>query len=195
MSRYACSTSGGRGIVASVEPHQQAGMAAQAINLVPQRLLCDFKIGRLPLRPSLPGIATAPAGHDQDALPICQVEKLLSFQLALEPDGVEAHVAHVAEFILQALRVFAEHQVRSPAAAANQNVLAVDVEDASANRIEVGSDFANAKLALGAVAQPAAGLEFHRERMQVRLAHLRRPPQARVRQDELWKLIRRENDV
>ena len=75
-----------------------------------------------------------------------EVEKFLGFELAFEADGVESHVADVAEFVVQALRIFAQHQVGGPTAAANQNILAVDVEGAAADGVEVGSDFANAEL-------------------------------------------------
>src|SRR5207302_4632860 len=42
-----------RRVVAAVQPHDHAGMAAQAVDLVAQRLLCDFKILGLPARPTL----------------------------------------------------------------------------------------------------------------------------------------------
>ena len=104
-------------------------MAAQAVDLVAQGLLGDFEILRLPARPALPEIAAAPSGHDQNALAVGEVEEFLRFEFAFEADGVESHVADVAEFVVQALRVLAQHHVRGPAAAADQNVLAVDVED------------------------------------------------------------------
>ena len=75
-----------------------------------------------------------------------EFEKFLRLQLAFQPDRVQPHVFDVTEFVVQALRVFAQHHVGRPAAAANQNVFAVDVERASANGVEVRSDFANAEL-------------------------------------------------
>ena len=121
-------------------------MAAQAVDLIAQRLLGDFKILRLPARPALPEIAAAPSGHDQNSFVVGDVEEFLGFELAFEADGVQSHVADVAEFVVQTLRVFAQHHVGSPAAAADQDVLAVDVEGASAGGVDFGSDFANAEL-------------------------------------------------
>ena len=109
-------------------------MAAQAVNLIAQRLLRDFKILRFPARPTLPEIAAAPSRHDQNSLVVGEIEKFLCLQLAFQADRVQAHVSHVAEFVMQALRVFAQHHVGSPAAATNQNIFAVDVKCASAGR-------------------------------------------------------------
>ena len=103
-------------------------MAAQAVDLVAQGLLGDFKILRLPARPALPEIAAAPSGHDQNSLAVGEIEEFLGLEFAFETDGIQSHVADVAEFVVQALRVLAQHQVGGPAAAANQNVLAVDVK-------------------------------------------------------------------
>ena len=38
-------------------------------------------------------------------------------------------------------------------------------------------------------------LELHGERIEIRLAHLCGPPQARIGEDELLKFVRREGDV
>src|SRR5579862_3566217 len=120
-------------------------MAAQAVDLIAQGLLRDFEIFRLPAGPALPEVAAAPSGHDEDAVAVGDVEEFLSFEFAFEADGVEAHILDVAEFIVQALRVFAEHQVRSPAAATDQDVFAVDVKLAPADGVEFAGDFADAK--------------------------------------------------
>ena len=111
-------------------------MAAQAVDLIAQRLLGDFKVLRLPARPALPEIAAAPSRHHEDAVVVGEVEELLGLEFAFEADGVQAHVFDVAEFVVQALRIFAQHHVGRPAAAANQNVLAVDVEGASADGVQ-----------------------------------------------------------
>src|ERR1039458_781940 len=148
-------------VVATIQPHDEAGMAAQTVDLIAERLLRDFKILRLPARPALPEIATAPSGHDQDSFVVGEVEEFLSFELAFKTDGVEAHISHVAEFIVQALRIFAKHQVGGPAAAANQDVLAVDVEGSPARGIYFGSYLANAELGLGTIAGGAVNVELH----------------------------------
>jgi len=96
---------------------------------------------------------------------------------------------------VQALRVFAQHHVRSPAPAANQDVLTVDVEGAAAARIDIGSDVANPELRVRTITDSAIDFKLHSKRIEIRLAHLRRPPQPRIRKDKLRKLLRRESDV
>ena len=78
-------------------------MTAQTVNLIAQGLQCDFVILRLPARPALPEVAAAPAGHDQNALVVCEIEELLRFEFALEADRVQSHVADITEFVVQAL--------------------------------------------------------------------------------------------
>src|ERR1700676_1394198 len=170
-------------------------MAAQAVDLIAQRLLGDFKILRLPARPALPEIAAAPSGHDENTLVIGEIEEFPSLEFPFQADGIQSHVADVAKFVMQALRIFAQHQVGRPTAAANQNIFSVDVEGASANRVEVGSDFANAELGGRAIADRAIDLELHDEGVEIRLPHLYGPPQARVGKDELLKFLGNEGDV
>src|SRR5580704_12963856 len=134
-------------------------MAAQAVDLIAKGLLGDFKILRLPAGPALPEIAAAPAGHDQDSIVIGDVEEFLSFELAFEADGVQSHVADVAEFVVQALGVFAHHHVWGPAAAADQDVLAIDVEGASAGGVDFGSHLADSELGLRAIADGTVDFE------------------------------------
>src|SRR6202048_5108829 len=117
-------------IIAAVEPHHQTRMAAQSVNLVTQRLLGDLKVCRLPPWPALPEIAAAPSGHHENSLLVRQVEKLLRFQLAFQADRVKSHVPNIAKFIPQPLRVLAQHHIGRPAAAAQQDVLAIDMEGA-----------------------------------------------------------------
>ena len=150
-----------RRIIAAIQPHHQAGMAAQTIDLIAQGLLGDFEIRRLPTRPAFPEIAAAPSGHDENALAIGQVKEFLSLELAFQANRVEPHIADVAKFGMQALRIFTHHQVGRPAPAANQNILAVDVEGAPTDRVEVGGNFANAELSGRMIADRAIGLELH----------------------------------
>src|SRR5438270_10086489 len=100
-------------------------MAAQAIDLIAQRLLGDFKILRLPARPAFPEVAAAPSRHDQNSLAVGEIEEFLGLEFAFETDGVEPHILDVTKFVFEALRVFAEHHVWRPATAANQNVFAI----------------------------------------------------------------------
>src|ERR1700722_3809072 len=141
-----------RRVIAAIEPHDHAGMAAQTIDLAAQRLLGDCKILRLPARPSLPEIAAAPSGHDENSVVVGDVEEFFGLQLAFETNGVQAHVFDVAEFIVQALGVFAKHHVGRPAAAADQDVFAVDVKGASTGGGYFRSDLADAELSLRLVA-------------------------------------------
>src|ERR1700722_19723048 len=110
-------------------------MAAQAINLIAQRLFGDFIVRRLPFRPAFPEIAAAPAGHHENSFAVGEIEKLLRLDFAFEADGVEAHVADVPEFVMESLRILAQHHVGGPTAAANENVFSVDVEGAAADGI------------------------------------------------------------
>jgi hypothetical protein len=179
-------------------------MAAQAVDLIAQGLLGDFKIFRLPARPALPEIATAPSGHHEDALVVGDVEKLLRLEFALEPDGIQSHVFHVAEFVAQALGGFAKHHVGSPAAAADENIFAVDMKGASAGGVYFGSDLANAELRVCLLGHErgikfflAEDIDVERQAqpVQFRLTHLRGPPQARIREDELREVVGSEGDV
>ena len=123
-------------------------MAAQAVHLVAQRLFRDGEVLRLPVGPVLPVIAAAPAGDEQNAALVGQIEELFGLQLAFEADGVQSHVLHIAELVAQALRVLAQHHVGRPAAAADQDVLAVDGKQAPVGCEHFGFDLANAKLCL-----------------------------------------------
>ena len=82
-------------------------MTAQAIDLVLQRIFCDVVILRLPLCPVFPMITTAPSCHDQNALPVGEIEEFLTLEFAFQANRVQAHVAHVTELVLQSLGVLA----------------------------------------------------------------------------------------
>ena len=117
-------------------------------------------------------------------------KKLFGFELALEADGVQAHVLHVAELVAQSLRVLTQHHVGRPAAAPDQNVLAIDGKQAPVGCEHLGLDLANAKLRVRMVGNLSVQIEFQAEAVAFRLAHLRRPPQPGMVDIELWKLLR-----
>ena len=94
----------------------------------------------------LPVIAAAPTGHDQNAFLISFVEEFLCLQFTFEPDRVQTHVLHVAEFVLKPLRVLAQHHVGRPAAAANQDSLAIDTEDPLIVGYYFRRDFTNSEM-------------------------------------------------
>src|SRR5260370_21458518 len=84
----------------------------------------------LPFIPLLPDVAATPAGHDQDAFLIGEVEAIIGFHLSFETNGVQMEMLDVAEFIAQALRSLPPEHVGRPAAAADQQRASVDVEEA-----------------------------------------------------------------
>src|SRR5579871_1452416 len=104
-------------------------MAAKAVDLIPQRFFRNVKIFWLPARPALPEIATAPSGHYEDAVLVSEIVKLLGLKFAFESDRIQAHVRDVTEFVLEPLRTLPQHHVGSPSSAADQNLLAIDLED------------------------------------------------------------------
>jgi hypothetical protein len=73
----------------------------------------------------LPMVAATPPQHHQDALFICEAKEILRLELALQPDGVEIHVANHADLVAQATFICAQQHVLRPAGAANQNRLPV----------------------------------------------------------------------
>src|SRR3974390_2719755 len=94
-----------RRVVAAVEPDQHAWMIAQQAHLVARGVLCDLVLLVAPFVPALPHVAAAPAGHNEDAVFIGHVVERLRLKLALEANGVETKIAHVAELGFHALGV------------------------------------------------------------------------------------------
>ena len=93
----------GRGKIASVHPEHEAGMAAQPQDLRAQRGGGDFKIAGFPLVPFFPMTAAAPTRHHQHAHLVSEIEKLVASEFPFQPDGVQVHVANVAELRFQFL--------------------------------------------------------------------------------------------
>ena len=69
------------------------------------------------------------------------------------------------------------------------------MKSASTHRVEVRRHLADPKLRVGVIAGAAIHIEFHGQLVDVRLAHLRGPPQPRIREHKLRKLIRSKSDV
>ncbi len=88
-----------------------------------------------------------------------KLQEMIVFQLAFEADGVEVHVAHVAQFRFLPLGRRAQQHVERVAGAAYQNVLAVDVEQAMALGIDFRSHLADAELNARYIARLAADFE------------------------------------
>ncbi len=148
--KWALDSGGGR-LVAAVEPEEHAGMRAQPLDFRAQGSRGDFDVALFPVRPLLPVVAAGPPSHDENALLVGQIEKVVRFHGAFEADRVEVQVAQILKLCLQAFGRFAQEHVRRPASAADQDVFAVDAEEAMALRVDVRSDFANAVAAGGVV--------------------------------------------
>src|SRR6185312_4268955 len=94
----------------------------------------------------LPVIAATPPSHDENPITVGEVEKLIGLQLPFEANLVQPQIANVAEFVFHAFGVDAEKHVGRPSAAANQNVLVIDMEEFIAVLIFVCRDLANTEL-------------------------------------------------
>src|SRR5260370_38611429 len=119
----------------------------------------------LPFIPLLPDVAATPAGHDQDAFLIGEVEAIIGFHLSFETNGVQMEMLDVAEFIAQALRSLPPEHVGRPAAAADQQRASVaadeavfffgqlrgDLADTEANISGIKRDGGRLKVKIGAV--------------------------------------------
>ncbi len=138
-------------------------------------------------------IAAAPAGHDEDALLVGEIVKFVGFQLPFQANGVQVHVADVAEFVFQAIEILAQKHVRRPAAAADQDLFSVDVELTSAGGIQFGSDFADAEFDGLRVGLLASALKCNGKFVKILRAHLVGPPEFGILDLELGILRRREN--
>ena len=86
-------------------------MGAQAQHLRTERGGGNGEILRGPVLPLLPVVTAAPAEHDQDSLLVGEMEEGVGFELALEADGVEVHIADQAELVLQAGFIGAQQHV------------------------------------------------------------------------------------
>src|SRR5262249_16554930 len=126
-----------------VQENKNAGMIAQASDLIPQRSGGDAVLIAFPMLPPLPSIATRPAGHDENAELVGFVEELVAVEAPFEPNGVEVHVTHVGKVSVEFCGRPAEEQVGRPSRAANQDFATVDFEEAMAFVGEFGSDFAD----------------------------------------------------
>src|SRR6185437_1165355 len=91
-------------IIAAIPEGQETGMIANPADLVAQGLRGDAVIAILPLIPLLPIIAAAPAGDNQNAFAIAEVQKAIVLGFAFEADGVQVHVLHVTDFLNFAFR-------------------------------------------------------------------------------------------
>src|SRR5580704_1966833 len=96
--------------------------------------------------PAFPGVAATPSRHDQKAPAVGLVEKFVAVDLAFEANRIESHVLDVVQVGVEALRGPAQEHIRGPGGAADQDILAVDLEETTAIASEFGSDFTNSKI-------------------------------------------------
>ena len=66
-----------------------------------------------------------------------EVEELVRLQLAFEPDGIQAEMAHVTQLIIESLRAGANEHVVRPTAATDQDVPPIDLEQPVPIRIHL----------------------------------------------------------
>src|SRR5580693_8637590 len=95
--------------------------------------------------PLLPIIATAPTSHNQDALRIGEIVKVIRLHFSFQTDCIQVHLTDVAKIRLQACLVATQEHIRRPASATDEDFLSVHIKLARAGGIEVGSNLANAK--------------------------------------------------
>src|SRR5260370_21836013 len=146
----------------------------------------------LPFIPLLPDVAATPAGHDQDAFLIGEVEDSIGFHLAFETNGVQMEMLDVAEFIAQALRGLPPEHVGRPAAAADQQRASVDAEEAVLFVGQLRGDLADTEANISGIRDGAVGLKFKMRGIKIRRTHWIRPPQLGIDNFQFGKIIRRE---
>ncbi len=192
-----------RRVVAPAEV-KHAGVVAQPLPDRQRRLIHHVVIlGRhaAPAGRWLPLVAALEAGVDQDAGPVHLVVEVLRHLLALGPDPVQAHGLDHRDLARQVGRRVVQEQVLRPAARAVVKRHAVDLEDPDA--------LGRLRRRLGQVRADLPDAEFHRrrrvgragaagstgrarhgagnagaQRVERLAAHLVRPPQPRVLDDE-----------
>ena len=111
----------GRGrIVASIQEDEHARVIAQARDLISQRGGGNVALIAGPILPAFPGVAAGPAGHDENAERVGFFEKFVAVEAALQANGVQAHVAHVAKIGVELCGRPPEEQLGRPGCASNQ---------------------------------------------------------------------------
>src|SRR5882757_4094508 len=106
--------------------------------------------------------------HDQDALAVGQlVELLAAAPEPLEANGIEVHVPDVVELGIEIAVVLAQEQVIHPAAAANQDPLAVDGVATVSLLVEIVAHLANAEGDAANVARPSGDGRIELERIEL----------------------------
>ena len=134
--------------IAPVCPNEGAGMGAQVPHLAVQGTMGNVLLLRGP-GVVLPGAAADEAGHQHDAFAVGNVVNLLVPKVALEADGVETHIFHISHVGFVGLGIPAREHVPHVAAAAEEDVLTVDLvadERSALDRRAVIGELADAEL-------------------------------------------------
>jgi hypothetical protein len=121
---------GGRRAIAAVEPDEDAGMLAQNVDLAFEGGGGDFFLVGVPIFPAFPGVAAGPTGHDEDAETIGFFVELFAVEAAFEANRVHAHVADVGEIGVEFAGDPAEEKVGGPGGSADEDIEAVNFEEA-----------------------------------------------------------------
>ena len=130
-------------------------MAAQALDLRPQAVLCDAAVLAVPLTPFLPLVAAHPAVHQWDTHLVSHLDDAIAGELTLQANHVEPEVFHVAEDRGVAVGVVRVQQVRCVRRAADEEILAVDLQVEVSALAEFGELLVGvAELLNGADAEP-----------------------------------------
>lgn len=76
--------------ITSIRPDEYGGMRPQHVDLRPQTFPCNSMIFRIPLAPFFPLVTAHPAQHDGDSLLIGKIKNVLTGNLRLPAEEVQA---------------------------------------------------------------------------------------------------------
>ena len=79
-------------------------MPLQSPKLVAQRIAGDALVFLIPGGPIFPLITAAPAGQDENAHPVSQIEEMVVLNFPLETNRIEIQIANVIQFGLLPFR-------------------------------------------------------------------------------------------
>ena len=137
-------------------------------------------------------VATAPAQHHQDALLVGEAKEFLGLELAFKTDRIQIHVANQMELVAKAVIVGPQQHVLRPPCAANENGLAIHAKEATAVRCEFRSDLSKSEVDALFICLDSLLCKADREALEVRVAHLVRPPRFRILHMQRGQLLRRQ---
>ena len=186
------------------DPGEDARVVAEIANLVGERHRDEIHLLLLQHTPILlvhrlaeivlPLPLAAPAGHDEDALPVGSVVEVVArAPESLEPDGVEVHLLDIGELSVDLLRGIRQQEVIDPATATDQYRLTVDREAAMALVVEGGPELADPEGRLRGIGNLTLQLGCQRQRVQIRFTEGVRPPQTRFLNPQDVVVIRGES--